>query len=126
MNLEQNKIMVRDFYETAFNLKKPREAAAKYLGPYYRQHNPGVGDGPEPFIAFTEDFVHAYPDLHSDFKKEIAEGDLVMVQSHITRAPGDRGLAAMDIFRLEQGKIVEHWDTLQEVPGSSNNANTMF
>lgn len=108
------------------NLKKPEEAVAKYLGPSYRQHNPTAGDGPEPFISFVKGFTEAFPSLHFDFKRLIAEEDLVVVHSHLVRKPGDRGMAVMDIFRLENGKIVEHWDVLQEVPESAANSNTMF
>ena len=53
-------------------------------------------------------------------------GDLVVVHSHLTRKPGDRGMAVMDVFRLENGKIVEHWDVMQEVPETAVKSNTMF
>jgi hypothetical protein len=56
----------------------------------------------------------------------VAEGDLVVVHSHLTLKPGDRGSAVVDIFRIENGKIAEHWDVLQEVPEKSANHNTMF
>lgn len=125
-HLKENKAIVRDFYNVAFNLKKPEEAVAKHVGSYYRQHNPMAGDGPEPFIAFVREFAKAFPSLRIDFKREVAEGDLVVVHSHLVRKPGDRGMAVMDIFRLENGKIVEHWDVLQEVPEKSANSNTMF
>ena len=64
--------------------------------------------------------------MRFDFKRFVAEGDLVVVHSHLVRKPGDRGMAVMDIFRLENGKIVEHWDVLQEAPESPANNNTMF
>jgi len=124
--LEANKAIVREYYNLAFNLKKPEEAVAKYMGPYYRQHNPGAADGPEPFIAFVRGFAQAFPSMRVDMKRTVAEGDLVVVHSNLIREPGDRGMAAADIFRLENGKIVEHWDVLQEVPESSANNNTMF
>jgi predicted SnoaL-like aldol condensation-catalyzing enzyme len=56
----------------------------------------------------------------------IAEGDLVMTHGLIPTSPEDRGMAAADIFRLEDGKIVEHWDVVQPVPETSANDNTMF
>jgi hypothetical protein len=59
-------------------------------------------------------------------KRLIAEGDLVVVHTHCMRHTGDRGMAVMDIFRLEDGKLVEHWDVIQEVPETSLNTNTMF
>ncbi|MGH2376484.1 MAG: nuclear transport factor 2 family protein [bacterium] len=124
--LEANKATVRHFYNLAFNVRKPEEAVAKHIGSSYRQHNPAAGDGPEPFIAFVRGYAQAFPSLRVDFKRLIAEGDLVVVHNHHIRHPGDRGVAVMDIFRLENGKIVEHWDVLQEVPEPSANKNTMF
>jgi predicted SnoaL-like aldol condensation-catalyzing enzyme len=50
----------------------------------------------------------------------------VVLHSHLILKPGDRGSAVVDIFRLENGKIVEHWDVVQEVPEKSANDNTMF
>jgi len=124
--LETNKSIVRDYYNMAFNLQKPEEAVSRYLHSSYRQHNPGAGDGAGPFIAFVKGFVKAFPDLHVDFKRMVAEGDLVVVHSHLTLKPGDRGSAVVDIFCLENGKIAEHWDVVQEVPEKSANNNTMF
>lgn len=124
--LKTNKTIIRDFYDLAFNLKKPEEAVAKYVGPYYRQHNSMAPDGPDEFIAFARQFTKTFPSLRVDFKRAIAEGDLVALHSHMTRKPDDRGVAVVDLFRLENGKIVEHWDVLQEVPEKSANNNTMF
>jgi predicted SnoaL-like aldol condensation-catalyzing enzyme len=123
---EQNKSIVKAFYDLAFNDQRPAEAAAKYIGPTYRQHNPGAADGPEPFVAFVTGFLKAFPNLRVTFKRMLAEGEHVALHSHFVREPGDRGLAVMDIFRLENGKLVEHWDVLQEVPSAAANPNTMF
>jgi predicted SnoaL-like aldol condensation-catalyzing enzyme len=125
-DLENNKRIVREYYELAFNGRKPEEAVAKYQGSYYRQHNPQAADGPEPFINFVKYFTQTFPELHLDIKRMIAEGDLVVTHSNITRHAGDRGQAVMDIFRLENGKIVEHWDVVQEIPEKAENNNTMF
>ncbi|WP_420711947.1 nuclear transport factor 2 family protein [Streptomyces sp. MMG1533] len=59
-------------------------------------------------------------------KRVIAEGDLVAVQSHCVNTPGERGRAVIDRFRVRDGKIVEHWDAMQDVPETSANDNTMF
>jgi len=123
---ESNKTVVREFYDLAFNQRQPAEAVAKHVGIYYRQHNPGAADGPEAFVEFVSAFTDAYPGLNVEFRRLVAENDLVAVHSHLVREPNDRGLAAMDLFRLEDGKIVEHWDTVQEVPENALNVNTMF
>jgi predicted SnoaL-like aldol condensation-catalyzing enzyme len=124
--LQEKKTIVHDFYDLAFNQRQPEAAAARYLGPVYIQHNPNFGDGGEAFITAVKAFVTAYPHLRFDFKRFIAEDELVVVHSHMTREPGDPGFAVMDIFRLENDKIVEHWDVTQEVPATEANPNTMF
>jgi len=124
--LQEKKTIVRDFYDLAFNQKQPEKAAARYLGPVYTQHNPNFGDGRDAFIAAVKAFTAAFPQLRFDFKRFIAEDELVVVHSRMTREPGDRGSAVMDIFRLENDKIVEHWDVVQEVPETAANPNTMF
>ena len=125
-NLEQNKENVRAFYDLAFNQKQPEEAVKRYVGKYYRQHNPNAPDGPEAFIGFVKWLTGTNPQVRVDFKRIIAEGDLVVVHSHNVAVPGTRGKAVIDIFRVEDGKIVEHWDVVQEVPETAKNDNTMF
>lgn len=124
--LQRKKEIVREFYDLAFNQKKPDQAAAKYIGPRYIQHNPMAPDGKNAFVAFVKGFVAQYPSLRVDFKRSIAEGDLVAMHSHIIPQPGAGGLAVVDIFRLENDKIVEHWDVIQEVAETSANNNGMF
>ena len=124
--LEANKRIVREWHDLALNQRKPEEAVAKYLGAHYRQHNPGAADGAQAYIAFMKWLRQTYPDFRVETKRIIAEGDYVVLHSHSFRNPGDRGLAVVDIFRLENGKIVEHWDVVQEVPEMSANDNTMF
>jgi len=124
--LEANKRIVREWNALAIIQRKPEEAVAKYLGPNYRQHNPGAADGAEPFIAAVKGFAQTFPEFRMEPKRIIAEGDIVVLHSHLIREPGDRGRAVVDIFRLENGKIVEHWDVVQEVPETSANNNTMF
>src|SRR5512143_2233361 len=99
--LEMNKKIVLEYTGLAFIQHKPEEAVAKYQGPYYRQHNPSAKDGSEPFIGFVKWFAQTYPSFQYDLKRIIAEGDLVVTHSHLVPAPGERGSAVVDIFRLE-------------------------
>ena len=124
--LEANKRIVREWHDLIIRQRKPEEAAAKYLGPQYRQHNPSAADGAEAFVGFMKWLAQTHPDFRSESIRIIAEGDYVVEHSHLILKPGDRGLAVVDIFRLEDGKIVEHWDVVQEVPETSANNNTMF
>jgi predicted SnoaL-like aldol condensation-catalyzing enzyme len=117
---------VRSYYELAFNDGRPEEAAAMFLGDRYIQHNPQAADGPDAFIGFVNWYRSEFPELHVEIKRTVAEGDLVVTHGVIKTSPEDRGTAAADIFRLEDGKIVEHWDVLQPVPESAENDNTMF
>ncbi|WP_433254001.1 nuclear transport factor 2 family protein [Streptosporangium sp. CA-135522] len=126
IDLERNRQVVRAYLELAFNAKQPAEAAAEYVGGGYIQHNPHAADGPEGFVAAISGFIGQFPELSIDIKRTVAEGDLVVTHSLLKVSAEDRGSAAMDIFRLEDGRIVEHWDVVQAVPEHAANANTMF
>jgi predicted SnoaL-like aldol condensation-catalyzing enzyme len=123
--MEENKKVVAEFYEAAVN-QKNFEAASKFLGPRYIQHNPTAADGPEGLRAYINFLREKFPDSHSEVKRVFADGDYVIQHVHSVRTPGSRGLAIINIFRLENGKIVEHWDVIQEVPEKPANTNTMF
>jgi predicted SnoaL-like aldol condensation-catalyzing enzyme len=116
---------VRAFYEAGLN-QKDFAAASRYMGDRYIQHNPNVPDGPEGFRAVVAYLREKAPQSHSEIKEAFADGDRVILHVHAVRAPGDRGSAIVDIFRLERGKIVEHWDVVQEIPAEAANTNTMF
>ena len=124
-DLEANKKIVVDFYEKGLN-QKDFDAASKYIGPRYVQHNPTGGDGPQGFKNFVTFLKEKFPASHSEIKRVIAEGDLVVLHVHSVRRPGERGRAIVDIFKVENGKIVEHWDVIQDIPEKSANDNTMF
>ncbi|MEU7894056.1 nuclear transport factor 2 family protein [Nonomuraea sp. NPDC049152] len=125
-DLEQNKQTVQTFFNLAFNDKQPAEAVARYLGSSYTQHNPQAPDGSEAFVQFVSGFASQFPQLSLDIKRVVAEGDLVVMHSLMQTSPDDRGTAVVDIVRVQDGKIVEHWDVLQPVPETAANDNTMF
>jgi len=122
---QQNKKTVVEFYEKAIN-KKDFEAASKYMGPYYKQHNPMAADGAEGLKGYLQFLRSKYPDSHSEIKRIFADGDYVILHVHAVREPGTRGSAIVDIFKLDNGKIVEHWDVIQEIPDKAANENGMF
>ena len=123
--LEKNKQTVIAFYDKALN-EKDAEGALRFVGPYYKQHNPQAEDGKEGFRKFIQWVRDDHPASHSEITQVFAEGDYVILNVHMVRVPGERGLAIGEIFRLEGGKIVEHWDRIQAVPEKSSNPNGMF
>jgi predicted SnoaL-like aldol condensation-catalyzing enzyme len=124
--LERNKQTVLAFYEAGIN-NKDFDAASKFIGERYVQHNPLIADGAEGFKRRVGFIKATFPELRAEIKNIVAEGDLVMAHVHGVREPGRRGTAIVDIFRLdEDGKLVEHWDVMQEVPEHAENGNGMF
>jgi len=124
-NLVRNKKNAIEFYKMAYN-GNPRKAVEEFVGDTYIQHNPLVGDGPEPFIEYFERMANEYPDKSIDFVRSVAEGDLVALHTH-QRWPGNQEYVTMDFFRFDEiGKIVEHWDAMQQIPDFSKNGNTMY
>jgi predicted SnoaL-like aldol condensation-catalyzing enzyme len=122
---EANKKAVIEFYDKAIN-QKDFEAASKYFGPRYIQHNPTAPDGIEGFRGFLAFLREKFPNAHSEIKRAFATGDYVILHVHAVREPGTRGAAIVDIFRLENGKVVEHWDVRQDIPEKAANDNGMF
>lgn len=123
--LENNKRIATEFYDAAIN-RKDFAAASQYLGSSYRQHNPTAADGAEGLRAFIDFLKMRFPNQRGEIKRVIAEGDLVVLHVHSTRGDETPGRAIVDIFRIENGKVVEHWDVIQDVPTQAANANGMF
>lgn len=133
MDLEAKKKVVLDFFETAFVKKDPETALRLYVGDRYTQHNPAVPDGREAFAAYVKARSASNPGRKISVKRVIAEGDLVVIHSHNVFAPTDEGYAgaphgvsSINIFRLENGKIVEHWDVREPVPAVTVHGNSVF
>lgn len=139
--LDRNKQNVVAYYTRAFNDKEPEDAVDKYVGfdkpgqdldgsgeeHLYIQHNPLAASGAPAFIDFVNGFTAAFPDVHVDIRRVVAECDLVVTHALLTGADPvytELGSKVVDIFRLdEKGKIVEHWDVLAAISPTSANGN---
>lgn len=112
----ENKQTVRAFYDLAFTQRRPNDAATRYFLP-----TPSLSDAladptsPQAHAAAISAWLQSLPRLELEVVRLVAEGDLVVVHSRFVPAPGERPLLVMDLFRLRAGRIVEHWDALQEV-----------
>ena len=107
--------LVLAFYEAALN-EKDVEKTREFLGDTYIQHNPTVADGPEGLLRFVRFRQEKFPQSRNEVKMVIAEGDLVALRVHSVLVPGTPGRNIVDIFRVDGDKVVEHWDTIQDIP----------
>ncbi|MBT8183822.1 MAG: nuclear transport factor 2 family protein [Eudoraea sp.] len=125
MQLDKNKENAIAFYKMAYE-GQPKKACELYVGGKYIQHNPLVGDGTGPFIAYFEKMAREYPGKTIEFVRAVAEDNLVALHTHQVW-PDEVEYVTMDFFRFDkQGKIIEHWDAMQEIPHTSENGNTMY
>ena len=120
-----NEKTVRDFYQAAIN-DKDFDKSVKFLGNRYTQHNPTAADGPEGLKAFLTFLREKFPQSKSEVIRAFAQDDYVILHVHSLREPNTRGRAIIDIFKLENGKVVEHWDVVQDIPEKPANNNGMF
>ena len=125
IDLEKNKKNATAFYKMAYS-GRPKIAVETYVGNQYIQHNPDVGDGKEAFIEYFDRMHREFQNKDITFVRCIAEGNLVALHTHQVW-PGDDQYVTMDFFRFdENGKIVEHWDSIQQIPEKSKHNNTMY
>jgi predicted SnoaL-like aldol condensation-catalyzing enzyme len=122
---ERNARTVVAFYTMAFNQHRPAEAVARFVGPVYIQHNPTVASGKAAFIQFVQGLNAQFPQARIDLRRVVAQDDLVMTHGKFTLSPADRGSAVADVFRLERGKVVEHWDVIEAIPPTTVSGNPM-
>ncbi len=127
MDLEANKKLVQDFEEAAWN-GHDVEKALTFLSPNYKQHNPYFADGVEGFREGLSGLIKANPNLSIEIKRVFAENEYVVIHKYaVLDAKADTGKKAiMDIYKIENGKIAEHWDVIEDIPEEPKNSNTMF
>lgn len=119
---QQNKQLLADFAQAVF-VKKDLSQLTNYMQPGYIQHNPLVPQGLSGFQQFFADWFKAVPDWHYQLEKLVAEGDTVWAYGVYAGTQQGEWLGipatgkhyriyAVDIFRIENGKLAEHWDVL--------------
>jgi predicted SnoaL-like aldol condensation-catalyzing enzyme len=118
--------VVDQFIDSLFRKKEVRKAFERWVVSDYIQHKATLPDGREAVIGFLEDLFERYPGRIFTIHRVIASDDLVAVHYHSQATPQDLGFAVIDIFRVKNCRIVEHWDVVQPVPAQSANDNTMF
>ncbi len=124
-DLKRNKQIALNFYKTAYE-GNPRKAVELYVGNQYIQHNPDVKDGKEGFIEYFERMQKEYPDKSIEFVRSIAEGNMVALHTHQVWPDNDEYIT-MDFFRFDDnGKIIEHWDAIQQIPDKAAHNNKMY
>jgi predicted SnoaL-like aldol condensation-catalyzing enzyme len=121
MNLENNKKVVRDFYDEVFR-RHNLDAVGRFMHDDYIQHNPDAAQGKKGFVDFHKGFFAAMPDFCATINQIVAEGDLVYVYNTVTGTHTGKGFLhypptgnkmkydVVDMFRLRDGKLCEHWD----------------
>ena len=120
-----NRAIVTDFARLFYTERNVRGAFQAHVSEHYIQHNPGLPDGREPaIVALTPKFAKAGASF--EIKRILVDGDMAVIHVHARPEPASRGAAVVDMYRLNRGKIVEHWDVIQPVPEQSQNDHPMF
>ena len=123
---ERNKEVVVAFYKKAHFDGDVDGAIALYVGDTYIQHTPAAEDGVEGLRNYINLFLKKFPHAKGDIRRVLADGDIVAVHAHWTGLISKNGDVGIDVFRVKDGKLVEHWDVIQSIPDASKNGNTMF
>jgi predicted SnoaL-like aldol condensation-catalyzing enzyme len=122
VNMESNKQVALRVLKGAF-IERDATVVDRYFSPDYVQHNPVIASGSKAIA----NLIPTLKDLSYEIGMVVAEGDLVMVHGRYV-GWGPKPLVAVDIFKVKDGKVVEHWDVMQEeVPASATaSGNPMF
>ncbi len=121
---EKNKKIAIEFLNRAFNKGSLSKALDAMVSENYIQHNPLIADGIQPVKdIFASGKI---PALCYDIKYVVAQNDIILVYSKVTSTAGVN--AVVDILRVRDGKLVEHWDIVEPVPADKDmpHKNGMF
>ena len=117
------------FIELFHHQNNPTDAFTCWVHPDYIQHNPNAPTGRDATLEVLGAAVRNNPELTHDVKRVIyGDGNLLAVHHHFRRKRDEPGWAVVDILRIENGYVVEHWDVMQPVPdpATAKNSNGMF
>ena len=122
-----NKEIVTKFIEECFNQKNLIEIE-KYMNADYIQHNPTVAQGRDGFVDFAQNrFFQMFPDLRLIVKHCYEDGDIVVCHNHAILKPGEVENIVFDVYRLENGRLAEHWDCIQHLsPGQMKDIDAFY
>ena len=109
-----NKEVIASFYKEFFN-EHDVASATKYVREDYIQHNPGVGQGRQALMDAFADKFKEHPEFCLNIKFMIEEDDMVAVYLKNVDTQGNTRCRVVDIYRLVDGRLAEHWDVLQPV-----------
>ncbi|MFM0527339.1 nuclear transport factor 2 family protein (plasmid) [Paraburkholderia strydomiana] len=123
---EKNKEIVLAFYKEAHFDGDVDGAIARYVGNTYIQHTAAAEDGVEGLRNYINFFLKTFPNAKGDIRRVIADGDIVAVHAHWTNLVSKNGDVGVDFFRVQDGRLVEHWDVMQAIPDASKNENTVY
>jgi predicted SnoaL-like aldol condensation-catalyzing enzyme len=126
MSMSENNKEAAVTFLTLAGSGKVQEAYAKFVGAAFRHHNPFFEGSASALMAGMEANARQYPGKVLEVKCAIAEGEWVVVHSHVRQNPADLGAGVVHIFRFEAGRVVELWDIGQPVPEKSPNQYGMF
>jgi predicted SnoaL-like aldol condensation-catalyzing enzyme len=122
---ERNRAVITDFARTFYGDRDVHLAFEKHVAQDYIQHNPGIADGRAAAIAALEPMV-SRPGSRFEVKRILVDGDMAMIHLHGRSGSEGLGGAVADIYRLRDGKIVEHWDVLQPIADQTENPHPYF
>lgn len=121
-----NRDLIYRFYDLGFNEKRSVEAAEAFISDDFLEHNPIGGNGIDGFVRDLGGFVQGFPDQWSNAQRILTEGDLVFLHNNLDLGSDHGAQAVGDIFRLRDGRIVEHWDTTEELKTPVPNSDRLF
>jgi predicted SnoaL-like aldol condensation-catalyzing enzyme len=122
---ERNLKAVLDFYEIVINGQE-YSRTDEFVDKNYIQHKPEVETGPEGLLDFVRGIYAQSPNHRAEIVRSFVDGDYVILHVHIINGVEASDIAVMDIFRVDNGMLMEHWDVACPVPETSRNINGVF